>query len=106
MQREGESLTVSVEVTNVGDVAGTETVGVYVGSPDGGFPRAPRDLRGFGQVTLEPGVSATVSIAVPTQSLRRFDEATAAWVLEPGEYAIDVGPNVEDLSPAGTLTLP
>ena len=106
VQRDGDDLVVSAEVTNTGDRSGIETIQTYIGSPDGGFARGPRDLRGFAQLELAPGASATATIRIPVERLRRFDEATSAWVLEPGDHVVEVGPNVEDLPLSESVVLP
>lgn len=94
---------VTVEVTNVGDRAGIETVQVYVAGPDPGLPRAPRDLRGFAQVELGPGESAAVEVALRVDDLAVWD---GGWVLEPGDYLVQAGPSSATLPLQAVLSVP
>ena len=104
--RDGDSISVAVDVSNTGTVDGIETVQVYVQSPGAAVERAPRDLRGFVQVTVAAGATERVEIEIPVDSLRYFDEDADSWSLEPGEYVVEVGPNVRDLDVSEALTLP
>jgi len=80
---EGESITVSAQVTNTGDMAGEEVVQLYVAYPDSG-PLAPkRSLIGFARVDLQPGASQTVSF---TLSFEQY-----AIVSETGEKVMPAG---------------
>ncbi len=90
---------VTVTVTNTGDRAGTETVQVYVEAPDAaeGAFRAPRELAGFAQVTLEPGESATVTVDLAEHAFAAYDTATRQWRTVPGAYTVQVGASSRDL---------
>ncbi len=100
-----EAVTVEVDVTNTGDVPGAEVVQVYVGAPGVVAERAPRDLRGFTRLELEPGESATATIELTIDELRYFDEAASDWALEVGDYHIDAGPNVRDIMLTEVISL-
>ncbi|MEM9189830.1 MAG: glycoside hydrolase family 3 C-terminal domain-containing protein [Myxococcota bacterium] len=99
----GSDYQVSVDVTNRGSARGTETVQVYVSSPPGGPVRGARDLRAFGQVTLDPGESGTAMMALPAQRLEVWTEA--GWTLRPGDYTVAAGSHVESLPLESTLTI-
>ena len=68
---------VAVTVTNVGAVAGTEVVQVYVGDPDAEVHRPPRELRGFEKVRLVPGASTRVEFRLDSRDFAYWDAATA-----------------------------
>ncbi len=85
------TLVASVDVTNTGARTGRETVQLYVSKPDSDFERAPKDLRAFAQVELEPDESSTVVLEVPVQDLAVWDVAMDAWRVEPGAYEVRVG---------------
>ncbi|MEZ4329229.1 MAG: fibronectin type III-like domain-contianing protein, partial [Polyangiales bacterium] len=55
--------------------------------------RPMRELRGFARVDLPAGETRDVLLEVPIASLAYFDEAADRWVVEPGMYRIEVGPN-------------
>ena len=99
------TLRVDVSVRNTGSVAGAEVVQLYVRTPGVAVTRAVRELRAFERVELEPGESATVQLEVAVADLAYYDEAGAQWVIEPGSYSAEVGPNAGDLLPAVEFTL-
>ena len=104
--RDDGALMVKVAVRNAGDVAGVETVQVYVSAPGQAVEMAPRDLRGFAQVALDAGETRAVEVRIPTDELRYWDEARRSWQLEPGDHLIQVGPNVATLPLSASVSLP
>jgi beta-glucosidase len=100
----GGTATVTAEVTNTGPVAGTDTVQAYVGDPaSAGEP--PEQLKGFDQVTLDPGQSAPVTIPLGPQSFSVWDSTTQAWVEDPGPYTVMVGDSSANLPLATTISI-
>jgi beta-glucosidase len=93
----GEGISVAVTVTNTGTRAGREVVQAYVSIAESEVVRVPRELKGFADVTLEPGASATVEIAVPTDELAFWSVADEGWVVESGRYTVAVGSSSRDL---------
>jgi beta-glucosidase len=93
----GEGISVSVTVTNTGPTAGREVVQAYVSIAQSTVVRVPRELKGFADVTLEPGASATVEIPIPTDELAFWSVADEAWVVESGRYTVAVGSSSRDL---------
>jgi len=64
----GDTVTLTVDVTNTGRLAGDEVVELYLSHP--GVTGAPiRALKGFQHVHLEPGQQSTVSFEVPNRQL-------------------------------------
>ena len=101
---ESNGVSVSVEVHNAGERAGTEVVQVYVSYPDEvGEP--PVQLRGFAKIELEPGASEEVEITLDERALAYWDEATDAWTTAPGTYEILVGTSSEDLPLTTRVTI-
>jgi beta-glucosidase len=83
-------------LSNTGTRAGVETAQVYAGAVDSTIDRPVRKLVGFTQTSLEAGESATVQISVPVHELAYYEVGTG-WVVEPGAYKLEVGPNVAHL---------
>jgi beta-glucosidase len=81
---------VSVDVANVGDRAGTETVQVYASQRHASRVRPVRSLVGFERVTLDPGESERVEVPVPAERLG-FHKPREGRVVESGAYRFDVG---------------
>lgn len=88
-------LVVSFAVRNVGGRAGAAVPQVYVGPKAGGW-EAPKRLAGWSKVTLAPGASATLSIAVDPRLLATFDEATESWRTAAGTYRVWLGGSSAD----------
>ncbi|MEO1417409.1 MAG: glycoside hydrolase family 3 C-terminal domain-containing protein [Bacteroidota bacterium] len=86
-----DQLIVTCTVENEGEVKGAEVVQVYIGKPKSKVERAKKELKGFQKVLLEKGESRTVEIRMDVESLAYYDEATAGWVLEKGNYEVYVG---------------
>ena len=90
-------LSVAVTVTNTGSRAGREIVQAYVSVPGSKVVRVPRELKGFADVTLEPGASAKVEIAIGGDDLAFWSVTDEAWLVEKGSYTVDVGSSSRDL---------
>jgi beta-glucosidase len=90
-------LRVSVDVTNTGALAGATVVQLYVSCTDSMVLRAPRALKGFGRVELEPAEQATLVMLIEAESLAFYDEDTAGWQLETCQYDLQVGFSCVDL---------
>ena len=88
---------VSVDVTNVGSVAGKETVQIYVGKPDSPVERAVKELRGFAKLDLQPGEKKTAEISLDPAAFTYFDEQLRHFVTESGGYKIFAGKSVEEI---------
>ncbi|MEZ4405279.1 MAG: glycoside hydrolase family 3 C-terminal domain-containing protein [Polyangiales bacterium] len=93
--RRGEGVTVTVRVTNTGSRRGRETVQLYATARGSAVARAPRDLRAFAQVELDPGASEAVSLELRGDDLAYWDTTSTSWVLEPVEYALTAAPDAE-----------
>jgi beta-glucosidase len=100
---QGDRVTVSFTVRNTGERAGMDTPQVYVSLPSGG--ESPRRLAGFDKVSLQPGQSRSVSVAIDPRLLATFDVAGHQWKIEGGSYAIQVGHSSRDLVLQGAATV-
>jgi len=99
LQGEDDKLTATLAVTNTGQMAGTETVQLYITDPVASVARAILDLRGFQKVTLSPGETADITFTITVEALRFFN-ADLQHVWEPGEFIIHAGPHVAALKSA------
>jgi beta-glucosidase len=102
---EGEPLTVIVDVTNIGPLAGKETVQVYVRDVAASLMRPSKELKGFGKLYLEPGETKALTITLDGSSFTYYDPALGEWVAESGEFEILVGRSVEDIVLRESVTL-
>ncbi|HTU75924.1 MAG TPA: glycoside hydrolase family 3 C-terminal domain-containing protein [Trebonia sp.] len=98
-------ISVTVAVTNTGSRAGREVVQAYVGLPSSAVGRAPRELKGFAVVDLEPGERGDVVIEVRRDDLAYWDRRVDRLVVEGGDYAVSVGASSRDLRASGCVTV-
>lgn len=98
-------ITVSFTVKNSGSVAGDEIAQVYVGDVEASVPRPYRELKGFESVSLQPGQSTTVKIALSKRAFSFYDVTAKAWRLEPGAFRIQVGASARDIRLEETISL-
>ena len=80
--RAGETVTVSVTVTNAGERAGDEVAQLYIHQRHGTASRPVRELKGFQRVTLEPGESRTLEFPLGPAELRYWNAAARDWVID------------------------
>ena len=88
---------VTVTVTNTSDVAGAETVQVYVAPPKAKVARPVHELKGFAKVALEPGESKNVTIALDDRAFAYWSERFDDWHVEGGTYAVEIGVSSRDI---------
>ena len=85
------SLSFTVSVTNTGKVAGSETVQLYIHDCESSLPRPYKELKGFRKVYLQPGETKEVTITIGKDALSFYDDKTASWTAEPGQFEALVG---------------
>ena len=102
-----KKLSLSVEVTNVGEVAGKEVVQVYLSAPAKSMDKPALELKAFAKTELlSPKQSQTLSFTLSPESLASFDTVRSAWVVEAGTYTVKVGNSVENILQTATFTVP
>lgn len=96
MNQDG-TVTVSVEVSNVGEREGQEVVQLYVGDRKSSLPRPLKELKRFSKIRLAPGESRVVDFTVDRDDLSFFDPEKHEWVAEPGVFDIYIGAASDDI---------
>lgn len=89
-------VTVQVDVSNTGKVAGEEVVQLYVRDLVGSVTRPLRELKGFQKVMLQPGESKTLTFTLKEEDLK-FYRRNMTFGTEPGEYDLMIGSNSRDV---------
>ena len=97
-------VTVKVDVTNTGDMAGKVVPQLYLSYPEHASVDFPvRVLRGFDKLHLEKGETKTVEFAITRRDLSYWDVERQNWVMvTEGAYKLSVGHSSRDLSLVGT----
>jgi beta-glucosidase len=99
------TVNISFDVKNTGSRAGDEVAQLYVHDVKSVVPRPIKQLVGFQRIHLEPGQSATVTLPVSADKLAYYDEARAAFVVEPGPFDVLAGGSSQDIRLKGGFTI-
>ncbi len=94
---QGETITVSVPVTNTGKREGMEVVQLYISDPKCSVDRPVKELKGFEKVSLKPGETKTVTFTIGTDALSYFDAQRHQWVAEPGQFVAHIAAASDDV---------
>ncbi len=89
--RVNDTVTVSVDVANTGEVAGDEVVQLYIHQKWGSDSRPMRELKGFKRITLQPGETKTVTFQLGPDELKYWSTNPGQWIQEAAEFDIWVG---------------
>jgi beta-glucosidase len=97
--------TVTVTVSNTGPADGAEVVQVYVRDVASSVARPVRELKGFAKVFLAAGESRQVSIELDRRAFAFWSPRHADWVVEAGDFAIEVGRHSRHLPLTETVAI-
>ena len=86
----GEEVTIRVRVQNVGDLAGSEVVQLYLTDVEASVSVPIRSLKCFRKLFLQPGEIQEVIMKVPPNQMSVLDREMVR-VVEPGWFQISVG---------------
>jgi beta-glucosidase len=96
---------VAFDLTNTGKREGAEVAQLYLGDGHAPVPRPVKELKGFAKVSLKPGESKRVQIAIDRRALSYFDETAKQWKAEPGDFEVLVGSSAQQIELRGKLSL-
>ncbi len=100
-----DSVTVMVDVTNTGKVAGKEIVQVYVHDQKSGLVRPEKELKGFAKVELQPGETKSVSIQLDFRAFAYYHPEYKQWITEDGDFDLLIAASAADVRQTLTVTL-
>ncbi|MEU4242416.1 glycoside hydrolase family 3 C-terminal domain-containing protein [Actinoplanes sp. NPDC026619] len=101
----GDTVTVTVWVTNTGSRPGSEVVQLYTHQQLSRVKQPLRQLRGFAKIALEPGQSELVSFELAVDDLRFWDVTTNRFVVETARHKVMVGRSASDIRLTATLSV-
>jgi len=87
----------SLDITNTGKIAGDEVVQVYIKDLESSVIQPEKRLRDFKRVSLAPDEKKTVTFELKNQDFQIWDEETRDWIIEPGEFEIQIGTSSRDI---------
>ncbi len=97
---------VKCTITNTGKIAGKEVVQIYISAPNGKLNKPAKELKAFAKTNLlKPGEKQELAFKLTPYQLSSFDTETSSWVLEKGDYKVQVGKNVNEAETIGTITI-
>ncbi len=103
--KDTDSLTVSVDVTNSGKMAGKEIVQLYVGDKESSVIRPVKELKDFAKVELEPGETKTVTFVLSKRAFAYYNVQIKDWHVESGTFEIMIGKSSRDIVLTQTVTV-
>jgi beta-glucosidase len=100
-----DGVTLKVDVTNTGKLAGKEIVQVYVHDRKSSLIRPEKELKGFAKVELQPGETKSVSIQLDFRSFAYYHPRYKQWITEDGEFDLLIGASSVDIRCCLPVTL-
>lgn len=100
-----DTLTVSVDVTNTGTVAGKEIIQLYVRDNSGACMRPDKELKGYEKVSLEPGETKTVTMTLDHRSFAWYNVDLKDWYAASGKYEVLIGASSRDIRLSETVQM-
>ena len=107
VKAEGTKIFVDAAVTNIGTTySGKEVAQVYVSAPNGKLDKEYQSLAAFGKTNvLAPAESQTLTLSFDMADLASYDEKSASYVLDAGEYIVRLGNSSRKTVPVAVVTL-
>ena len=103
---DGETVTLNATVKIVGSFTGKEVVQLYVSAPQGKLDKPYQTLAAFAKTKeLAPGEEEELILSFCMHDLASYEEETAVWLLEKGDYVLRLGKSSADTKPAAILRL-
>lgn len=103
--KDTDDVTVTVDVTNTGKLAGKEIVQVYVHDQKSGLIRPEKELKGFVKVELQPGETKSVTIQLDFRSFAYYHPRYKQWITEDGDFDLLIGASSADIRARLKVTL-
>lgn len=95
--KDNDDITVSIDITNIGEVYGAEVVQLYIENCISEDNRPVKELRDFAKVKLSPGETKTVTFNLNFRSWAYYNETIHDWYAPTGEYKILIGASSRDI---------
>lgn len=94
---QADTIQATFTLTNTGDREGAEVAQLYVSDPVCSVMRPVKELKGFKKVFLKLGESQRITLDIPVSSLAFYSEAQSQFVVEPGEFILQLGASASDI---------
>ncbi len=94
--RSDETIEVSLQISNIGNYAGEETVQLYLRDRVGSIVRPVKELKDFKKLFLNAGETKTIRFMIDQQKLSFYNQQLQ-WVAEPGDFDLMIGSSSDDI---------
>jgi beta-glucosidase len=106
VQKANDLIRATFDLSNVGARDGDELVQLYVRRSKRNADDPLRDLRALQRVSVNKGAMQRVTLVFPTSSLRHWDVQRHDYIVDPGEYEIEIGAASDDVRLRGVQLIP
>lgn len=99
-----DSIDISVKVKNIGEYDGDEVVQVYVKDLESDKAMPEKQLRAFKRITFKKGEEKTINFTLnPEEDMRYYDPFYKRYMVEPGDFEIQIGASSHDIRVTQTI---
>lgn len=98
-------INVSLDLTNSGEVDGSEVVQLYVGFESSKIDRSAKELKGFEKVAVAPGETKMVTIPIKVEDLAYYNVDKKDWEVENITYSVYIGASSKDIRLKGEFSV-
>jgi len=94
---EAGKITITVPITNTGDVEGAEIVQAYIHDEKSRLPRPEKELQAFDKIFLKPGETKMATLTLDKYSVGYYDTDISSWIAEEGIFQVLIGASSTDI---------
>lgn len=102
--KQGEKITVSLQVSNTGKYEGEEIVQLYLQDKVSSLSRPVKELKDFIKIKLKAGETRNIRFVIDKEKLSFYNQQLQ-WVAEPGEFELMIGASSADIRLRDTFEL-
>ncbi|TFF88941.1 MAG: glycosyl hydrolase, partial [Promethearchaeota archaeon] len=95
--KENEIFNISIDIENIGEKPGAETIQIYIEDDQCSVGRPPRELQAFEKVFLKPKERKTINFQLNKSAFEFYSEENHTFIAEPGSFTIWAGNSSRDL---------
>lgn len=100
-----DTVTISIDITNTGSLAGKEVIQLYVRDVNSTVIRPEKELKGFDKIELQPGETRTITFELSKRAFAYWNTELHDWHVETGEFELLIGGSSKDIACSKTITV-
>lgn len=102
---EADGITLTISITNNSEIAGAETIQLYIEDLEASVDRPNKELKGFEKIVLQPNETKKVELKINVKDLSFWNPATKNWFAEKGTFKLHVGTSSSDIKSTKEIEL-